>query len=186
MVFDNCNFRLNVESVRSDHKSSYLNIITQFVVEVPDIVEVSASSLWKDVDRVVFGKWLCSSNDESLSWALKVWNKFDKRPKDKPLKECYRGTTSNVLKSDITILEPVVDRETLSYVDVQAVVDSLGEKYIFNSERTFAFLVGDQQVWIKLVLLKLRFPTQYHWMVPIPGGWHWTWHILKGIFLVYY
>ena len=39
-VLNNCNFRLNVTNVRSNHKSSYLNIINQCVVEVPNILDV--------------------------------------------------------------------------------------------------------------------------------------------------
>src|ERR1700761_6329806 len=23
-------------------------------------------------------------------------------------------------------------------------------------------------------------------MIPVPGEWHWTWHIIKGIFVLYY
>ncbi len=41
-------------------------------------------------------------------------------------------------------------------------------------------------MWIKLFLLRLRQPNEYHWVIPIPGAWHWTWHIIKGIYLVYY
>jgi len=41
-------------------------------------------------------------------------------------------------------------------------------------------------VWIKLYKLRLKTSRKYNWLIPIPGAWHWTWHILKGIFLVYY
>ncbi len=68
-VFDNCNFHLHVSKVRSDHRSSYLNIINHFIVELPIQLEVSAILLWQNVDRKKFGEWLASTNDESNTWA---------------------------------------------------------------------------------------------------------------------
>ena len=44
-VFDNCNFHLNATNRTHNHKSSYLNIITQFIVEIPLIPKVLACNL---------------------------------------------------------------------------------------------------------------------------------------------
>ena len=185
-VFDNCNFRLNVTNVKSDHRSSYLNIINHFIVELPVSLSVTAKQLWQNVDRKVFGEWLSSSNDESLIWTRYVWKRFSDRPQDKPLKHVYTRAESRLYKSDYTILPPVVDRETLSYKDVKFVAKAFAAKYIVPGLRDFAFVVGDQQVWIKLYKLRLLRQKKYKWLIPIPGGWHWTWHILKGIYLMYY
>jgi hypothetical protein len=185
-VFDNCNFWLNVTKVRSDHRTSYLNIINHFIVELPVSLKIKAKRLWQNVDRKLFGEWLSSSNDDSLGWTQYVWKKFRGKPHNKPLKHVYAKTKNRLYKSDYTILPPVVDRETLSYKDIKAVVKDFAAKYIISGLRNFAFVVGDQQVWIKLYKLRLSKAKKYNWLIPIPGGWHWTWHILKGIFLVYY
>lgn len=185
-VFDNCNFWLNVTKVRSDHRSTFLNIINHFIVELPIEFSIKTKKIWVDVDRKVFGEWLSSSNDESLSWTKYIWNKFASRPGDRPLKHVYTKTKNRLYKSDYTILPPVVDRETLSYVDVKAVIKNFATQYIIPGLRNFAFVVEDQQVWIKLYKLRLKTSRKYNWLIPIPGAWHWTWHILKGIFLVYY
>ena len=55
MVFDNCNFRLNVTKRRSDHKSEYLNIINQFIVEVSSVKGLRVNQLWHNVNRKEFG-----------------------------------------------------------------------------------------------------------------------------------
>jgi hypothetical protein len=34
--------------------------------------------------------------------------------------------------------------------------------------------------------LKIQDPNKYYWMIPVPGEWHWTYHILKGIFAMYH
>ena len=33
--------------------------------------------------------------------------------------------------------------------------------------------------------LRIDFPHKYFWVIPVPGEWHWTWHILQAIFIVY-
>ena len=41
-------------------------------------------------------------------------------------------------------------------------------------------------MWIKLWKLKLQDPNKYSWLIPVPGEWHWTWHITKGMFKMYH
>ncbi len=129
---------------------------------------------------------MSNSNDESIEFAKEVWEEFAARDRGEPLKNMYKGRENNLHKNNIVILPPVVDRETLSYVDVKAVVDELARVYVFPFLRQFVFMIGDQQVWIKLYYMRKLFPKKYGWLIPIPGGWHWTWHILKGIFHVYH
>ena len=186
MVFDNCNFSLNVTKRRSDHKSEFLNIINQFIVEVTSVRGMRVDKLWHNVNRVEFGEWLVPSNEESLDFAKQVWRDFSNRIGDEPLKNMYTGSDNNLTKNNILILPPVVDRETLSYVDVRAVVDDLARLYVIPFLRQFVFMIGDQQVWIKLYFLRKLYPKKYSWLIPIPGGWHWTWHILKGIFICFH
>ena len=31
----------------------------------------------------------------------------------------------------------------------------------------------------------LEHPAKYKWVIPIPGDWHWQWHILKGIYKIF-
>jgi hypothetical protein len=185
-VFDNCNFYLHKTKVTSTNKGSYLNTITQFIVEIPKRSSVFAINLWQNIDRVSFGTWIQSNNDNSLEFVSKCWETFINRPGVRPLKFLFENTESNVQKCDFTMLEAIVDRETLKYEDVEAVVEQFWIKYIEPTPRVFAFLGGDQQVWIKLWMLRLKNPNKYHWMIPIPGEWHWTWHILKGIFAMYH
>ena len=46
--------------------------------------------------------------------------------------------------------------------------------------------LGDFQVWEKLFLLHIANPERFKWMIPMPGEWHWTWHIIVAIFRIYY
>jgi hypothetical protein len=34
-------------------------------------------------------------------------------------------------------------------------------------------------------MLRKKYADKYSWLVPIPGEWHWTWHILKAIFKMF-
>lgn len=96
------------------------------------------------------------------------------------------GTASNVRKSNITFMKPLFNKQTLTYEDIRAIVDAFFLRLLEKSPRLFAILCGDQQVWIKLWMLHLQDPAKYNWVIPVPGEWHWLWHILKAIFKTYY
>ena len=44
---------------------------------------------------------------------------------------------------------------------------------------------GDWQTFTRMFDLKLKEPEVYKYLIPFPGEWHWNWHILKGIFVVW-
>jgi hypothetical protein len=176
----------HVTHVRSDHRSNMLHFVNRFVVEVPQDIPVFACDLWKNVNRVDFGNWLQSNDDEIMNFANNNWISFLNRADSMPLKSLYHGTPSSVKKSDITILAPLFNLGTQSYEDIKVAIDDFFMKYMNNTDRLFAIVSGDQQTWIRLWLLHLQNPTEYHWMIPVPGEWHWTWHIIKAIFRLYY
>ena len=185
-VFDNCSFRLHVAHTRSDHRSSFIHVINQYIAELPHRCMVQAGSLWREVSVNDFGKLIQPSPVDSENFARKCWQAFEARPEEMPLRFLYNTHQSNVRKTDLTILEPHVGLETLTYRDIKIVVDKFFEDYLQHSPRTIAFVSGDQQVWIKLFYLRTEEPQKYGWMIPVPGEWHWLWHILKGIFRLYY
>ena len=80
-VFDNCNFHLHVTRVRTTHGSSFLNLITHFIVEILHFMDVAASEVWKATigdDKVDFGIWLQSNSDDSNAWSTYSWETFIK------------------------------------------------------------------------------------------------------------
>jgi hypothetical protein len=107
------------------------------------------------------------------------------KPRELAMKLVYTGSKSKVVKANILILEPKLNVQTLSYAEVVPLVEEFYRNHIANSNRTFAFISGDQQVWIKLWKLRKNHPQKYGWLIPLPGEWHWMWHIIKGIFRVY-
>jgi hypothetical protein len=145
-VFDNCSFHLHATRVRTDNRSRFLHIIVQFVVEVFNTVEVGVNALWLNVNRLQLGNWIASTYDESLVFTRHNWDKFYNRPKDMPLKYVNHGSVCNVRRTDPIILDPVLDRQTLSYKDVKFVVDGFACRFMNDTERAFAFVIVDQQV----------------------------------------
>lgn len=172
--------------MRSGHRTKYLHIINRFIAETPYAPPIQKKNLWLDVDRIQFGNWLQPSNDEVIASANDNWEIFTSRKDNTVLKDLFLDTEHNVEKSNITFLKPLFHRQTLTYEDVQHSVEIFYYKYIEPHNRQYAIVSGDQQVWIKLWLLHLKDPQKYHWLIPVPGEWHWTWHILKAIFKMYY
>ena len=184
--FDNCDFRQHVTHTRSEHRSTYLHIITQYILEVEEGVRIRTDELWRSVDRLQFGHWIQSSAVEARNQANEFFNLVSTHSNALPLKFVFEFMPFTVHKSNFVVLEPEVDTQTLTYQDVEYVLESFHAKHIAGSSRTFAFVSGDQQVFVKLWKLRRDRPQLYDWVVPLPGEFHWTWHILKGIFATYY
>lgn len=98
----------------------------------------------------------------------------------------FDQSISNVVKSDFTILKPMFHLQTLTYEDIQTVIDKFKEKFLTDTTRQYAVVSGDFQVWSKLWFLRARHPDEYKWVIPIPGEWHYEWHVLQGIYRMYY
>ena len=99
-----------------------------------------------------------------------------------PLWFVHFGSYLNVIQSEFVILEPKLQCSTLKYSDIEKVLGWFYLNFLEKSSRNYAFVSADQQTWIKMWYLRLTKKTKYYWLIPIPGEWHWTWHILKGIF----
>lgn len=183
--YDNCSVWQPAGRVNSIHNSNMLNFVVKFVVELPDILHIDPADLWRDVDRVEFGHWLQSTNDDAMMFSLDCWVLFDTRSKSSPIKFLYNGSASEVRKSDITFLEPIINISTNSYQDIRLILDEIANNYIVDTDRTFLIVSGDQSSWIKMWVERKKFPEKYHWLIPVPGEWHWTWHILKAIYRLY-
>lgn len=143
--------------------------------------------LWRvDYSSADFGMWVQNTPNGCIQFVNQLYILFENRPKTQPLRFMYSGTHSNVHKSDITYLPPMLNAETKTTEDIEKVVEEFRKAYIEGTLREFAVIYGDYQVWCQLFLLLLRNPAKYFWLIPMPGEWHWTWHILKGIYKMYY
>jgi len=83
------------------------------------------------------------TNNAALEFVIACWESFVNRPITQPLKYLYKGTVCRVQKCDFTILKPVIDRKTLLYDDVEAVIMEFWEKFMQFTNRVFAFLARD-------------------------------------------
>ena len=185
-VFDNCEIWLYKRAIRSGNHTEIMHIISRYIVEVPVEINICANELWLNVEREEFGNWLQWNDDAAIAFTNSNFNSFLIRPRDKPLKFLLHHSASAVPRSDITFIKPLFDLKTTSNRDVKFIVDDFYMAHIAGTYRICAIVSGDFQVWCKLWFLHVRYPTKYHWLIPVPGEWHFLWHILKAIFQVYY
>lgn len=78
-----------------------------------------------------------------------------------------------------------VNKQTISYKDISSIVRKLWEEVGEPYGREFCIMGGDWQTFTRMFDLKLKEPEVYKYLIPFPGEWHWNWHILKGIFVVW-
>ena len=156
-------------------------------MKLPDEVRIPYyGELWRDVDRAEFGNWLQNTDYNSRLFTLTQFTVFSSRRKGRPLRFLFIDNESNVKKSDITFLQPLFDLQTLSNADADEIVTAFYNEFMADTDRLCAVLSGDQQTWIKFYMMHKRDPEKYRWLIPVPGEWHWTWHILKAIYIMYY
>lgn len=154
----------------------------RFVVEIPHNIAIAAEDLWENVNRSDFGLWLQNTADKANLWANDNYLLFSAHQFSMPLKYLYTNTASFLQKSDITWLPALPNLQTLSYKDIELVLENFYTNFILPYGRLFAAIGGDFQVWDRLFMLHRRNPIKYHWLIPVPGEWHWQWHILIAIY----
>lgn len=142
-------------------------------------------TLLQPVDPVFFGHWIQNRADDVVLLANTCLTRLIKHPPSIPLKFAYTNSNSYVCKSDFIILPPEFDQTTKFRVDVVRTLANFHKEFIEPTGRTWAFCSGDQQTYAHLIAIKSQFPEKYKWVIPIVGEWHWTWHVLKGIFIVW-
>lgn len=158
-----------------------------FLVEILVEVEIHMDDLWTPIDKAQFRNWLQSTDNELVVDTNANWKLFSAHQKDKPLKLLYEGRAPDqVPKSDFIFLKPLIDLQTTSYDDIKANLEQFKAEYITAAGCQFAVVAGDFQVWDHLFQLHCKNPAEFGWLIPVLGEWHWTWHILKAIYQVYY
>lgn len=88
-------------------------------------------------------------------------------------------------KVDFRVLPAAIDRKTVSYEDNVAIVTGLWNVFTATIRRIFALFGGDWQTFTRMHDMKVKNPKDLQFCIPFPGEWHWTWHILQGIFKIW-
>ena len=88
-------------------------------------------------------------------------------------------------KSKFIILTPTIPSNVATYSAVEAVLENFWETHIALLERMFAFVSVNQACFALVWGLKKQFPRKFSWVIPVPGEWHWNWHILQAIYKIW-
>ena len=80
-------------------------------------------------------------------------------------------------RTSIVYHEPVFDASTASsQYDMSLSLQRIKQKQVVEKRLTFVMVVGDQQTYKRMVDLKREQPSEYHWLVPMPGEFHFRVH----------
>ena len=183
--FDNCDILMHVTHRHEINESSMFQMVTRLVFEIPRSLSIPAISLWKEYTKaagVAFGNWLRMSDKDTINIANLTTTTIIGAIELGGLRFALEKGSSSINRAKMLILPPEINKSTAKYEDVAETLRKFFNAYIRGTSRTFALVSGDQQVFTLIWFLRLRFPTEFQWVVPIPGEWHWEWHILRGIF----
>jgi hypothetical protein len=70
-------------------------------------------------------------------------------------------------------------------VEVSAIVRNLAKDISGPTLHEICIMGGNWQTFSHMFELMLKEPNDWKFLVPIPGEWHWNWHILKAIFKIW-
>jgi hypothetical protein len=183
--FDNCDFWKKVTHMRTCNQSEMIHVINAFLMHFRGCASMPVDELYEELDAAWFGDYIQGNGESVQDLANLCLQRLIEHSKDSPLRFAYRGTQSYVLKSNFTILPSEFGKSTKSRADVESTLANFHTIYIQGTTRTWAFVSGDEQVYAQIYNLKRSYPDKYGWMIPVPGEFHWTWHVLKGIFHVW-
>ena len=183
--FDNCDFRKHVTHVRSEQRSEYVKVVTRFVLELPLQLDVNSAHLFHEWNVPDFVNWIQGSDFHARELCNNSTRIMLAHTNLKELKQALTHNSQPIRMQKLTILEPILNCSTASKVDIKNSLNLFYEDYMQCANRSFAIVQGDQQVFTMCWYARVRDPVKYAWVIPVPGEFHWTWHILRGIFLLY-
>ena len=183
--FDNCDFFRHVANIRSDHRSTMIHVCTQLVAELSDPLDIAIADIWSPIGKTKLVNYLHCDYDFANQIANSSYTCVSHISKQFWLKFAPVEGPSNSKKSNFTILDPLTSCNTATYSAVARVLDCFWIQHMAESERTFTFVSVDQACFARVWGLKKQFPAKYSWVIPVPGEWHWSWHILQGIYKIW-
>ena len=180
--FDNCDFFRHVTNVRSSNKSTMINTCTQLVADLGVSYEIMACDVWNPMSKHDFVDFVCEDFDFANQIVNEAFSGVSEVAPVTWLKFAPVGGPRGKLNENISILPTKIPCNTSTYADVKIVLTDFYEKYVSSGERTFVFVNTDQACHTLVWNLKNNHKDLFSWVIPVPGEWHWTWHIMKGIF----
>ena len=185
LSFDNCDFYRHVTNVRTDNRSAMIHTCTMFIAMLCHPVTIEVSQIWHSCSKNQLIDFLHCDFDFANLIATTAYSAVKSVSEQTWLKFAPIAGHSSIKKSEFVILDPILNCNTSTYVDVARTLDSFWEQYMAQSDRTFLFVSVDQACFARVWGLKKQFPQKYSWVIPVPGEWHWCWHILQGIFKIW-
>jgi len=185
LSFDNLDFFKHVTHPRTNHTSQMLHIVTKFILQGNQPLFVHLTNLWREFNIRDIGHWIQITPDECITLAQQCFHHLFTSYQTLPLKFTLHSTTNTLFASQMRLLPADINKSPSKVEDVESILQDFHNQFLLPFNRTFAIVSGDEQTFLVIWKLRKIKPDLYNWIIPIPGEWHWTWHILKGIFRAY-
>lgn len=161
LSFDNCDFYRHVTNVRTDNRSTMIHTCTMFIAMLCQPVTIEVSQIWHSCSKNQLIDFLHCDFDFANLIATTAYSAVKSVSEQTWLKFAPIAGHSNIQKSDFVILDPLLNCNTSTYVDVARTLDSFWEQYMAQSDRTFLFVSVDQACFARVWGLKKQFPQKY-------------------------
>lgn len=186
--YDNCDIYRHKTQRHEGNESDMLHLVSRLVFKIPRQIKVPIDKLFKPYnieEGKKFCRFLLMDYVDQCDLAKNASELISKAVSYGGLKFAHREAAKEFSSAKLSILPAEINRQTISYDDVAKIVETLWDIMREAGELDFALFGGDWQTFTRMWHLRIKFPEKYQWLVPIPGEWHWNWHILQAIFKIW-
>lgn len=182
IVLDNCDFWIRITHPREEKLSVILHTINWAVFSIGEPEIVRRGALWKHYDVDFFAAWVAESAEWCGDLARNTFQRVQRVAATFSLKMAGTEQDTPRLASKFLIQEPIFDCTTCSYKDIRYILSLYKARFIEKEGNKYLFLVGDEQTFTLMWMLRIRESEQFGWLIPMAGDFHWYWHVLQAIF----
>lgn len=183
--FDNLLFYKKVTHNRTTNRPEIIHLATQYAVNLFADPIPDSQPIWQEEDDDDFLDWCEMSFTIVNDIANNCYRALEDTVEEDQLKYTRYNPYSSIRRSDWVILPPQMGANVSSYDGTAEVLANFHRDHMVGTTRRFAFVSCDQAAFALVWNLRNRKPEKFGWVVPVPGEFHWHWHILKGIFRLY-
>jgi hypothetical protein len=183
--YDNFDIHRHITKHTSEHHSEMRHYVSRMVYDIPKEINLEVTQVYQtynNEEAVKFARFLVPDYASLCKLANNAAECVHNAREFGGFKNCLKNEGSRIPKVTLTVLPAEIDRQTASYDDNVAIVRNLWEQYAKPLDMKVALFGGDWQTFTRMYDMKIKNLQEMGFCIPFPGEWHWSWHILQGIF----
>ena len=173
--YDNFEIHNHVTKRTSDHCSVMRHYVSRMVYNIPKEIHVEVTQVYKrynNENAVKFARFLVPDYSSLCKLANNAVEYIHNAREFGGFKNCLKNEGERLPKVDLTVLPSEIDRQTISYDDIVAIVRKLWDEYAKPLDMKVALFGGDWQTFTCMYNMMIKDLHAMGYCILFPGEWH--------------